>query len=164
MSDRNSQMPLKLNRAIPFVDMTFRIIEGTASIAEVVNILRDAETANQVKLLTQSPDPPPKEIPVESYAELVEERMHNFLTTTHLVLGSYHYSQLSVILIDDYTYAWTDREWGYMIAKWATETKWLGVDTWNYLDFYGGPNNLVIEHYNEWSEMAMQVIAAKCAL
>ena len=65
------------------------------------------------------------------------------------------------VLIDDFTYSWTHREWGHMMAKWANSEEWLGCNEWQYLDFYGGLNDRLIEHYNPWSATAMRVIEVK---
>jgi hypothetical protein len=51
-----------------------------------------------------------------------------------------------------------------MLADWANETEWLGSASWNYLDFYGGPNDRLIVNYNAWCEALMRVIRAKTDL
>lgn len=164
MRSDSSPIPLKLDRSVPLVDAIFRVIEGTGTELEAVSILVGAENLYGVKLSTTKPPKPLKKIPVEKYSELIEDRMNQFLSATHLIIGSSEYSQLSIVLLGNYTYSWTHREWGHMLANWANETKWLGSDGWNYLDFYGGPNDRLIESYNAWCETLMRVIATKSDL
>ena len=108
----------------------------------------EPDTVAEVKLISTEPTQPPKQISVERYEEFVEGRMNRFFSQTHLVLGSKEYSGLHILIAGNYSYAWTHREWGYMLAKWANNIRWLGHDEWNYLDFYGGPNDRVIDKYD----------------
>jgi hypothetical protein len=86
-----------------------------------------------------TPTKPPiqsvQEVSVERYSELIEARMQRFLSATHLVIGSAESSRFHVLALGGYTYHWTHREWGQMLANWANQSRWLGVETWNSLDF-----------------------------
>jgi len=156
--------PVKLDRSVPLVDAIFRVIEGTCSELEAIQLLSEAETLTEVKLLSTKPPPPSKQIPVEDYEKLVEPRMNQFLSETHLVLGSKEYNDLHILIANDYSYAWTHREWGYMLAKWANDIRWLGHFDWNYLDFYGGLNDRIVENYDAWCATAMRIIEIKSNL
>lgn len=153
--------PLKLDRRVPFVDAIFRIMVGSGRESEGVELLLEAEALCEVKFLSVAPSQHPKEIPVERYEEFVENRMNHFLTRTHLVLGSREYSELHVLIADNYTYSWTHREWGHMLAKWANAARWLDRAEWEYLDFYGGLNDRVVENYNAWCATVMKVIETR---
>ena len=159
-----TELPLKLDRSNSFVNAVFRVLEGSSSEREAVSLLLDAESLSEVKLLTKEPSKPQEPIPVESYQEMVEPRMNQFLTRTQLVFGSYEYKHLYVVIADDYNYSWTEREWGQMLAGWANKTQWLGRLDWNYLDLYGGLNDRVVENYNSWIEVAMRVVEMKSNL
>lgn len=162
--DYGNSIPLKLNRSVPFVDTIFRIIEGVGSELEAMQILSEAETVTEVQLLSTKQPPPSKQIPVEDYEAFVEPRMNKFLSQTNLVLGSTEYSDLHIVIANNYSYAWTHREWGYMLAKWANGIRWLGSEEWKYLDFYGGINDRVVENYDAWCATVLRVIEMKSNL
>jgi len=161
MNSENQQLPLNLDRSVPFVDAVFRILDGTSTEIQAVGILRDVERLCGVEVSTAKQSRLLQEIPVEKYTELVENRMNDFLSATHFVLGSAEYSQLSIVILGSYTYPWTHREWANMVARWTNKTSWLGAKNWNYLDFYGGPNDRLIENYNAWVETALRIVRIK---
>ena len=154
-------LPLKLDRSVPFVNAIFRIIEGTATGPEAVHLLSNAEAESEVKLSSKEPSQPCEAVSVEQYQEIVEPRMNRFLDRTHLVLGRAEYDRLHISIAGKYTYSWTHREWGHAIAKWANNIGWLNRHDWNYLDFYGGLNDKVVENYNAWCAAVIRVIEIK---
>ena len=160
----NRSLPLRFDRSIPLVEAIFRIVEGTGSEVEALEILLEAESESEVRFVTKHPSVSPEPFPLERYREVVEPRIDSFLTQTHLVLGSSEYNRLEVIIAENYTYEWTHREWGYTLANWANKHQWLGHDEWNYLDFYGGPNDRVVTDYNAWCEAAMKLIEQRSML
>jgi len=161
MNTENQQTRLKLDRSVPFVNAVFQIIEGSGTETEAARILGEAERAHDVKFLSGSPDETIKEIPANKYTELVEPKIRGLLSTTHLVIGSAEYGRLHIVIAERHTYNWTHREWANMLADWANQIRWLGVENWKYLDFYGGPNDRLIENYNDWCATAMNVIHTK---
>ncbi len=156
--------PLKFDLSIPFVEAIFRVVEGNGKESEALQILLAAESDSEVKFLVEKPSESLAQIPVERYQEFVEPKITRFLTQTHLVLGSNEYNRLQVVLAENHTYLWTHREWGHTMANWANSHVWLGHNEWNYLDFYGGLNDRVVEKYNAWCEVAMKVIELRSKL
>jgi hypothetical protein len=163
MNSNDPRISLTLDRSVPFVDAVFRILDGTGTEVEAVNILRDIERLCEVELSTAKQTRALEEIPLERYSELVEDRMNKFLSATHFAIGSAEYNQLRIVIMKRYTYPWTHREWANMLAKWANKTSWLGWKSWNYLDFYGGPNDRLIENYDVWIETALRIVRTKSA-
>ena len=156
----DSESLLILDRSVPFVNAVFRILEQTGGVSEAASILRAAEDRNNIHFLTISRIPEAAPLPDELY-DSAERSIYQFLTETQMIFGSYEYSQMNV-MYQDYVGLWSHRSWGALIAGWANQSNWLGKDDWNYLDFYGGPNDKVIKDYGVWSEAAMQVIQTKC--
>jgi hypothetical protein len=156
-----SGLPLKMDRSVPFVEAIFRLIRGSGTEAEAVEILSSAESQTGVALSSKQPSQSCEEVPGERYQEIVEPRMNDFLNRTNLVLGSADYDRLHIIIAEQFTYSWTHREWGHAMAKWANNTGWLDSHDWNYLDFYGGLNERAVEDYNAWCVAAMRVIEIK---
>ena len=151
---------LQLDRSTPFVDAALRVVEGTGTDLEAIEILLHAEGTYHVQFLVK-PNRELKELPEELYDSYVEGDLFAFLSATHLVLGSYDYDKLTIIFGDSFTYTWSHRAWGVMIAEWANRTQWLGVSKWDYTDFYMGPNDAVIQNYTRWSEVALKLIELK---
>lgn len=160
----NKILPLRFDRSIPLVDAILQIIEGTGTETEALQMLLDAESDSEVKFVVNKPSELLELIPLERYQELVEPRINRFLTQTHLVLGSNEYSRLEVLIAENYKYMWAHREWAHMLASWANRNQWLGYNQWNYLDFYGGLNDKVVENYNAWCEVAMRLIELRSRL
>lgn len=161
MSSNGSVHPLFMDRAVPFVNEVFCILEGSGSESNAEALLIHAEKEHQLELSTIQPYPRPKYLPDELYKEYVEGRLYGFLSATHLVLGSADASRLYLIFSDNVLCSMGIREWAVVLAKWANHTSWLNHTNWSYADFTGGPNDLMIANYNSWSRLAMRILAHK---
>jgi len=161
MNSRNRPIALRLERSVAFVDAVFKVIESKGTEMDAATILRNAEKLHGIEFLIGPAAPTLIQIPISQYSAIVEDRMHKFLSASHLVIGSAEYARLHVVISGTYTYEWTHREWSHMIGNWANQVKWLGEPDWSYLDFYGGPNDRLIENYNIWCATVMKVIERK---
>ena len=152
---------LRLNRRIAFVAEILAIMEGEGDESKAINLLHEAETDAKLEITTVTPFPPPPMLPEHLYERFIEKNFYNFLSHTNLALGAADASRILLIFADKFYYAWGIREWGYMIAKWANLTEWLGRRDWEFAEFTGGPSDIVIENYDYWSRTTMRILRAK---
>jgi len=157
----DSKFPLQFDRSIPFVESIFRIIEETAAESEAVDILTAAEQATGVELSSVCPYPVPPLISDDEYLEIVVPRMEALLSETNLILGIVEFDVLYPLFESDKLFEWGHRGWGIFVSQWANKARWLGKEDWSYLDFYAGPNNLIIKDYDAWSQTVLRVIRRK---
>lgn len=161
MSLSNTGKPLRMDRKVPFVNEVFCILEGAGSESKAIKLLESAEKEHQLELSTIQPYPRPEYLPDVLYPEYIQERLHGFWSTTHLVLGGADASRLFLLFSERYLCTMGIREWGGEMARWANRTAWLSRTEWSFADFTGGPNDLTIYGYNAWSRLAMQILTQK---
>lgn len=161
MSIENRAKPLQMDRNVSFVNEVFCILEGSGSEARAIELLNAAERIHQLELSTIQPYPPPDHLPDELYPEYIRERLHGFWSATHLILGAAHASRLFILFSDRFLCTMGLREWGGEVAMWANRTAWLNRTEWSSGHFTGGPNDLIISGYDDWSRLAMHLLTQK---
>src|SRR5258708_6652374 len=87
--------------------------------------------------------------------------MEGLLSETNFILGVTEFDVLYPLFECDRLFEWGHRGWGIFVSQWANKAKWLGKNDWNYIDFYGGPNDGVIKDYDLWSQTVLRVIRKK---
>jgi 3-methyladenine DNA glycosylase AlkD len=160
MSSIYQEVPLHMNRDVPFVDCVFRIIEGLALDDDAVRILRQAEEISGLELSSVYPYPAPGQISEDSYYEVIDPNLEGFLNVTELVLDSYYFNQLFPIF-NKGVYLWGQRAWAETISSWANKSNWLNKTDWDYLEFYNGLHDRLIENYELWAKTVLRVIRKK---
>jgi hypothetical protein len=100
-----------LDRSIPFVDTIFGILEGTASDASAIQLLRKTEQKHQIQLIMPTrPDIP--HAPDDVYDRFIRQNFFAFLSDTQLVLGAFEYDNITLLLPDTTQWTATFRAWG----------------------------------------------------
>ena len=151
---------LHLQRSVPFVDSVFRIIDGETEYDESINLLIRAEQSSGIRIIIPALGGV-RYMPEEKFSSLIEGNFYEFMDTTHLVLPVAWYDDLTILLPNDYAYAGTWRAYSNVLSSWANRLEWLGKKSWDYMDFYRGLNNSIVERYDEWSHTAAKIIELK---
>jgi hypothetical protein len=151
---------LQLNRDIPFVESVFRLIERTGSQDAAVTIFEEAEQTHNIRIISSIESTFP-EIPDSLYDNITEKHLYPFLSSTQLILPVPWYDQITIVIQEEYQYTATWRGYSEVLADWATTSAWLGIQKWDYTDFYLGNIYNNIEHYASWAETAMSIIKAR---